>query len=113
MSTVSLARHKLEDVFSRFQSILFFVCLISVYAIFQIQHLDVGCIAGLADALSGWGGKDGSVVVISHDREFCEKVGFTHVGTVMNGKLLLEQRSLRDSDWEQYDIGAANTQKLA
>ena len=69
------------------------------------NHLDVGCIQGLANALSGWGGKDGAVVVISHDREFCEKVGFTHVGTVMNGGLVLEQRSLRDGDWEQYDIG--------
>ena len=68
------------------------------------NHLDVGCIQGLANALSGWGGKDGAVVVISHDREFCEKVGFTHVGTVMKGGLLLEQRSLRDGDWEQYEI---------
>lgn len=76
------------------------------------QHLDVGCISGLAKALSGWGGKDGAIVVISHDREFCEKVGFTHVGTVMDGKLVMEQRALRDSDWEQYDIGAAN-KKLA
>jgi len=70
------------------------------------NHLDVGCIQGLANALSGWGGKDGSYVIISHDREFCEKVGFTHIGTVMDGKLLLEQRDLRDSDWEQYEIGA-------
>ena len=80
-------------------------------------------------------GKDGSLVVISHDRDFCEKVGFTHIGTVMDGKLILEQvspphlcpkicffitfvydteahlmlyskRALRESDWEQYDIGA-------
>lgn len=69
------------------------------------NHLDVGCIQGLANALSGWGGKDGAIVVISHDREFCDKVGFTHVGTVMNGGLILEQRPLQDSDWEQYDIG--------
>lgn len=69
------------------------------------NHLDVGCIQGLANALSGWGGKDGAVVVISHDREFCEKVGFTHVGTVMNGGIVLEQRPLQESDWEQYDIG--------
>jgi len=68
------------------------------------NHLDVGCIQGLANALSGWGGKDGAVVVISHDREFCEKVGFTHVGTVTKGGLVLEQRSLRDGDWEQYEI---------
>jgi hypothetical protein len=30
----------------------------------------------------------------------------------MDGKLVLEQRGLRESDWEQYDIGAANS-KLA
>lgn len=71
------------------------------------NHLDVGCIQGLANALSGWGGEDGSIVVISHDREFCEKVGFTHVGTVNEGKLVLEQRPLQDTDWVQYDIGAA------
>jgi hypothetical protein len=29
----------------------------------------------------------------------------------MDGKLVLEQRSLRDSDWDQYDIGAANGNK--
>jgi len=69
------------------------------------NHLDVGCIQGLANALCNWGGKDGAIVVISHDREFCEKVGFTHVGTVMNGGLLLEQRPLNESDWEQYEIG--------
>jgi len=69
------------------------------------NHLDVGCIQGLANALGGWGGKVGAMVVISHDREFCEKVGFTHVGTVMNGGLVLEQRPLQDGDWEQYEIG--------
>jgi len=73
------------------------------------QHLDVGCISGLAKALCGWGGKDGAVVVVSHDRSFCEKIGFTHVGTVMDGNLVLEQRPLRDSDWETYEIGAANS----
>lgn len=76
------------------------------------NHLDVGCIEGLAKALRNWGGKDGAIVVISHDRSFCEEVDFTHVGTVMNGRLVLEQRPLQDSDWEQYEIGAANS-KLA
>jgi len=68
------------------------------------NHLDVGCIQGLANALSEWGGEDGAIAVISHDRGFCEKVGFTHVGTVTDGKLVLEQRPVRDSDWIQYDI---------
>jgi len=63
--------------------------------------------------LSNWGGKDGAIAVISHDRKFCEKIGFTHVGTVMDGKMVLEQRSLRDSDWEQYDIGAANSKLVS
>eukprot|EP00978_Attheya_sp_CCMP212_P006153 scaffold13850_cov50-Attheya_sp.AAC.2 len=62
---------------------------------------------GLANALGSWGGKDGSIVVISHDREFCEKVGFTHVGTVTNGGLVLEQRPLQDGDWEQYEISGS------
>ena len=73
------------------------------------NHLDVGCIDGLANALNGWGGKDGAVVVISHDREFCERVGFTHVGTVDKGCLRVEQRSMQESDWTVYDIGAANS----
>jgi hypothetical protein len=30
----------------------------------------------------------------------------------MDGSLILEQRSLRDSDWEQYDIGAANSKQF-
>lgn len=64
----------------------------------------MGCIQGLANALSDWGGDDGAIAVVSHDREFCEKVGFTHVGTVMDGKLVLEQRPIQDSDWIQYDI---------
>jgi ATP-binding cassette subfamily F protein 3 len=76
------------------------------------NHLDVGCINALAVALSNWGERDGGIVVISHDREFCDQVGFTHVGTVMNGALKLEQRSLRESDWDEYDIGASNA-KLA
>lgn len=43
------------------------------------NHLDVGCIEALGDSLSSWGGTDGSVVVVSHDRAFCDQVGFTHV----------------------------------
>jgi ATP-binding cassette, subfamily F, member 3 len=73
------------------------------------NHLDVGCIEALAKALSQWGGKDGAIVVISHDRSFCEEVGFTHIGTVMNGSLVVEQRGLTDKDWEMYEIGAANS----
>eukprot|EP00588_Corethron_pennatum_P004368 CAMPEP_0194286906 /NCGR_PEP_ID=MMETSP0169-20130528/33571_1 /TAXON_ID=218684 /ORGANISM="Corethron pennatum, Strain L29A3" /LENGTH=761 /DNA_ID=CAMNT_0039033451 /DNA_START=89 /DNA_END=2374 /DNA_ORIENTATION=- len=71
------------------------------------NHLDVECIEALSNALSTWGEKDGAVVVISHDRSFCDEVGFTHVGTVQDGTLVLEERSLDDRDWEQYDINGA------
>jgi len=58
--------------------------------------------------LSNWGGKDGSVVVVSHDRSFCESVGFTHVGTVMDGGLVIEERGLEEKDWLCYEIGASS-----
>ena len=64
-------------------------------------------IEALGDSLSNWGGKDGSVVVVSHDRSFCESVGFTHVGTVMDGDLVIEERGLEDKDWARYDIASA------
>jgi len=73
------------------------------------NHLDVECIEALATALHNWGEDDGAVVVVSHDRSFCESVGFTHVGTVKDGKLTLEERDLNDSDWEQYDINGSAT----
>jgi len=73
------------------------------------NHLDVECIAALSDALSNWGGKDGAIVVVSHDRAFCETVGFTHVGTVIDGGLILEERSLKYSDWDLYDLNGAAT----
>ncbi len=68
------------------------------------NHLDKECIEALGEALDTWGEKDGAILVISHDRSFCEKVGFTHVATVADGTLKLEQRSLCDTDWEQYSM---------
>jgi len=79
------------------------------------NHLDVECIEALGEALSKWGkiegsgsrtAGDGAIVVVSHDRAFCETVGFTHVGTVQDKKLVIEERDLRDSDWEIYDLAA-------
>lgn len=64
------------------------------------NHLDQECVEALSEALSGWGVDDGAVVVISHDQEFCSKIGFTHVATVSEGKFKLEQRSMMDSDWK-------------
>ena len=70
------------------------------------NHLDVECIEALGDALSTWGTQDGAVVVVSHDRAFCKSVGFTHVGTVKDGGLILEERGMQDKDWERYDLGS-------
>jgi len=41
---------------------------------------------------------------VSHDRAFCEKIPFTHVGTVKDGGLVIEERGLNEKDWERYDI---------
>ena len=57
-------------------------------------------VEALSEALCGWGEDDAAVVVISHDRAFCENIGFTHVATVADGKLKLEQRGMRDDDWQ-------------
>jgi len=80
------------------------------------NHLDVECVEALGDALSKWGkieggsgsktAGDGAIVVVSHDRAFCETVGFTHVGTVKDKTLIIEERDLRDSDWDVYDMKA-------
>jgi len=64
------------------------------------NHLDVECSKALSQALSDW---EGPVVVVSHDKAFCETIGFTHVGTVENGGFRLEERSLRASDWSQFE----------
>mmetsp|Transcript_18296 Transcript_18296/g.52867 ORF Transcript_18296/g.52867 Transcript_18296/m.52867 type:complete len:606 (+) Transcript_18296:41-1858(+) len=64
------------------------------------NHLDIESVEALSEALSTWGDDLGSIVVISHDKAFCEKVGFTHVVTVDDGKLTMEQRDLRASDWD-------------
>jgi ATP-binding cassette subfamily F protein uup len=64
-------------------------------------------IDALSKALSSWGGKDGAIIVVSHDKAFCENVGFTHVGTVDNGTLTLEERGLAEKDWVKYDMQAA------
>ena len=63
-------------------------------------------IEALSDALSSWGGKDGAIIVVSHDRSFCDSVGFNTVGTVVDGQLTIEQRDLNDNDWKRYDMEA-------
>ena len=51
--------------------------------------------------LSDWGDGKGSIVVISHDKAFCEQIGFTHVLTITDeGRLRLEQRDANINDWD-------------
>eukprot|EP00977_Amphora_coffeiformis_P014886 scaffold4242_cov175-Amphora_coffeaeformis.AAC.10 len=68
------------------------------------NHLDVECSEALSEAISEWGGDRGALVVVSHDRSFCQRIPFTHVATVQDGRLLLEERSIRESDWSSSDL---------
>lgn len=61
-------------------------------------------IEALSTALSSWGKKDGAIIVVSHDKSFCECVGFNTVGTVKDGALVVEERDLNENDWKQYDM---------
>jgi ABC transporter C-terminal domain len=63
------------------------------------NHLDLECVEALGEALSNWPVDDGAIVVVSHDRNFCDQIEFTHVATFQDGSFKLEQRGTRDSDW--------------
>lgn len=71
------------------------------------MHSLPNSIEALSSALSTWGKKDGAVIVVSHDKSFCESVGFNTVGTVKDGSLTVEERDLNDNDWKQYDMQLA------
>jgi ATPase subunit of ABC transporter with duplicated ATPase domains len=65
------------------------------------NHLDMECVEALSESLSEWGGDAGAIVVISHDKVFCEQIGFTHILTIQDdGTLKLEQRSTDERDWD-------------
>lgn len=61
--------------------------------------MDQATVKALALALSSWDVSNAVLVVISHDRRFCDEIGFTHVGSVKDGSLVFEERSLGDQDW--------------
>lgn len=73
------------------------------------NHLDAACVEALSDALSVWGDNKGAIVVVSHDRHFCDKITFTHVATVQDGKFTLEEREVRASDWFVAGMSAATS----
>ena len=55
----------------------------------------------MSEVLTDWGDGKGAIVVISHDKAFCEQVGFTHILTITDdGRLQLEQRDANDNDWD-------------
>lgn len=60
------------------------------------NHLDDPTLRVLTKALREF---EGSCVVISHDRLFLEELEPTHVLTVRNGAVTMEERGLRESDW--------------
>jgi len=81
------------------------------------NHLDVETIQSLSKALQEF---KGAVVVVSHDRKFCEALQPTHVMTVENGRMTFEARQLTDADWKDdeisaqaVEVGAAETEVLA
>lgn len=61
------------------------------------NHLDVGTIGTLTTALRGF---QGTSLVISHDREFLEALEPTHVITVRDGCVEMQERGLTEQDWE-------------
>lgn len=71
------------------------------------------CSEALSEAISEWGEDSGALVVVSHDRSFCQRIAFTHVATVDNGRLVLEERSVRDSDWNSIDLSTQNSDATA
>ena len=60
---------------------------------------------------------EGALVVISHDREFLEKLEPTHVISVRGGRAVMEERGLRESDWndplDSRSCESESTQKYA
>jgi len=54
----------------------------------------------------------GTVIVISHDKAFLEAFQPTHVMTVREGKVALEERQLREDDWNDI-LGSREASKFA
>ena len=70
-------------------------------------------VEALSEALRDWGDKTGALVVVSHDRSFCERITFTHVATVHDEQLVIEQRDARQGDWIIGDLSEQPTTETA
>lgn len=57
--------------------------------------------------MKGWGGGKGAIVVVSHDKNFCSNIEFTHVVTVDNGAMKFEQRGAREDDWMIHSLSSS------
>ena len=80
------------------------------------NHLDVGTIGALIEALGDYTGRGkgaGAIVVVSHDRHFCESLPVTHVATVRDGVCVFEQRGLMPADWAYGEEDMAGDTKYA
>ena len=62
------------------------------------NHLDVAAVDALTAALADY---TGTVAVVSHNRDFCDKMRATHVAMVPgDGSVAVADRPVRASDWD-------------
>mmetsp|Transcript_64848 Transcript_64848/g.104985 ORF Transcript_64848/g.104985 Transcript_64848/m.104985 type:complete len:550 (+) Transcript_64848:2-1651(+) len=63
------------------------------------NHLDVAAVDALTTALVEY---TGTIVVVTHNRDFCEKIKATHVAMVKgDGGITVTDREVRQSDWDE------------
>lgn len=74
------------------------------------NHLDVESISALVEALDEY---QGTIAVISHDRQFCEALRCSHVAYVADGKVTVEERALIPEDFNEVDTGVVNVDSSA
>lgn len=62
--------------------------------------------------MKGWGEEKGAVVVVSHDKNFCSNIDFTHVVTVNESVLKVEEREARENDWVVSSLSLSETEAI-
>jgi len=77
------------------------------------NHLDRGTLDALSEALQRY---KGTVAVVTHNKVFCEEFQPTHTCLVMDGKIQMFDRPVKEGDWalieaaERRDLEAAASQ---